>query len=235
MDTIQKTINHISKTSKQGGLKIIWIDEPISLTHSSNNALLKTLEEPPNNTFFFLTHTHTLNSLNATLYSRCYIYTVPIPDPKISLHWLIKKTSIEKKKCKIALDVSNNYPIEAINLLQSHLWNERKDFFKKFYLACKKKNFFLLLPEFQLKNYNLKIEWIFSILLDALRFQYKNYIYIYNQDQLKLIKKITKLLSNNDIDKTIRSWLYCKKILSTTPFINVELIIAKELIKWTLN
>ncbi len=40
--------------ARLGGAKVVWIDDAALLTDAAANALLKTLEEPPENTWFFL-------------------------------------------------------------------------------------------------------------------------------------------------------------------------------------
>ena len=53
IDDIRKIIINIQKTSQQGGLKIVYLKKIQNITIEVNNALLKTLEEPPKNTLFF--------------------------------------------------------------------------------------------------------------------------------------------------------------------------------------
>lgn len=54
IDYIRNIIININKTSQQGGKKIVWLKDVHYMTIEANNALLKTLEEPPKNTFFFV-------------------------------------------------------------------------------------------------------------------------------------------------------------------------------------
>ncbi|WP_075431977.1 hypothetical protein [Buchnera aphidicola] len=53
IDDIRQIIINIQKTSQQGGVKIVYIKKIQNITIEANNALLKTLEEPPKNTLFF--------------------------------------------------------------------------------------------------------------------------------------------------------------------------------------
>ena len=52
--------------------KILYIDGAENLTKSSQNALLKTLEEPPQNTYIII-QSNRFKCLNQTIYSRCQI------------------------------------------------------------------------------------------------------------------------------------------------------------------
>ena len=40
--------------AQQGGAKVVWLPDAAQLTEAAANALLKTLEEPPKNTWFLL-------------------------------------------------------------------------------------------------------------------------------------------------------------------------------------
>ncbi|CAL4322350.1 DNA polymerase III subunit delta' [Buchnera aphidicola (Thelaxes suberi)] len=235
IEEIRTILDEIFKTSKQGGLKIVWIHEPTNLTNAANNAILKTLEEPPNNTLFFFTHTHIFNIISHTLYSRCCIYQLHSPNYQESIEWMIRNTKFKKKKCEVALNISNNLPIHALKLLNSNLWNERVIFFEKILLALTQKNFLFLLTEFHENNKKIKIEWICSILFDVIKYNFNAFNFICNHDQIKIIKIFSQLIPNEYIDEIIRSWLHCRKLLLTVPGINLELVIAKELIKWTVR
>jgi DNA polymerase III gamma/tau subunit len=52
--------------------KILFIDGAENLTISSQNALLKTLEEPPQNTYIII-QSNRFKCLNQTIYSRCQL------------------------------------------------------------------------------------------------------------------------------------------------------------------
>ena len=52
--------------------KILFIDGAENLTISSQNALLKTLEEPPQNTYIIM-QSNRFKCLNQTIYSRCQL------------------------------------------------------------------------------------------------------------------------------------------------------------------
>ncbi|WP_343128424.1 DNA polymerase III subunit delta' C-terminal domain-containing protein [Buchnera aphidicola (Kurisakia onigurumii)] len=228
-------IQKIFNTPQQGGLKIIYLKNPFKFSSFISDSLLKILEEPPNNTFFFITNNEPLKQYKDTLYSRCVKYKITQPDKKNSLIWLKKNTLFEKKKCLIALKISNYSPILAKNILNSNLWQERHDLFKTFYKLIKTNLFLNLLPLINTKNYLLKIEWINCIFLDSLKYYYKLYKNIQNIDQIKLIKKLYKNFSKKSLNEKIQSLLRCKKKLLKKTNINSELIILQELIKWKIN
>ena len=56
IDQSRNLIKFLSKTTYKKNLKVVLIDNIESLNISASNAILKSLEEPNNNTFFFLVH-----------------------------------------------------------------------------------------------------------------------------------------------------------------------------------
>ena len=67
---IREMINYTYKSSFNSQAKVILIDNIEYLNVNSINALLKVIEEPNDNTFFFLIHNNKIKILN-TLNSRC--------------------------------------------------------------------------------------------------------------------------------------------------------------------
>ncbi len=68
LDQIHQLKTNLAITSTKP--RLIWIKQAHLATQAAQNALLKTLEEPPNQTLFILT-TNNLNKLLPTIISRC--------------------------------------------------------------------------------------------------------------------------------------------------------------------
>ena len=69
---IREAIDFVMLKSGLSKNKILFIDGAENLTISSQNALLKTLEEPPKNTFIII-QSNRFKCLNQTIYSRCQL------------------------------------------------------------------------------------------------------------------------------------------------------------------
>ena len=65
----------LTKTSYSKNLKLILIDDAESLNKNSLNALLKPIEEPTTNTFFFIVY-NSFSKIPDTLKSRCFEYKI---------------------------------------------------------------------------------------------------------------------------------------------------------------
>ena len=70
IELIREAINFISLKSALSKNKVLFIDNAENLSISSQNALLKTLEEPPDDTFIII-QSNRFKCLNQTIYSRC--------------------------------------------------------------------------------------------------------------------------------------------------------------------
>ena len=96
IEQIRNLLKFLNKSTYSKLLKIILIDNAEYLNLSSSNSLLKALEEPSNNTFFFIIHNNSFKLLN-TIKSRC-----------TEFKFFFKKSS----KKEILGKILSNYEIE---------------------------------------------------------------------------------------------------------------------------
>lgn len=82
-----RTLNDFLALSSHQGKKVVLINPAEDMNLAATNALLKMLEEPPNNAFFILV-THSSKRLLATIRSRCQQVNMQCPDSEIGQRWL---------------------------------------------------------------------------------------------------------------------------------------------------
>ena len=70
IDQTRNLLKYLNKTTYSKGIKIVLLDNAEYLNLNASNALLKSLEEPPNNTTFFIIHNDSSKILD-TIKSRC--------------------------------------------------------------------------------------------------------------------------------------------------------------------
>ena len=75
VDQIRRLLSFLNKTTYSSNLKIVMIDNAEKLNQNSSNALLKAIEEPGSNTFFFLIYNNSRKILN-TIKSRCVEFKI---------------------------------------------------------------------------------------------------------------------------------------------------------------
>lgn len=87
VDKIREGIGKLAGTAQLGNNKVLVMPRAESMTEAAANALLKTLEEPTDNTYLLLL-TSQLTGLLPTILSRCEKHTLPLPDKKQLQLWL---------------------------------------------------------------------------------------------------------------------------------------------------
>ena len=166
LSQIKLLIKNLSKSTFTTGPRIILIDNIELLNRNSINALLKTLEEPNDNTFFILIHNN--KKVLPTLTSRCLNFKISLTNKNsISIFESLIGTEINQKVNNDLID----YYFTPGNLFNLLLWSQKN--------------------KIDLKNIELR-EFL-SIILDKDLIKkdlFLNYI-IYNFIELYLIKKIS--------------------------------------------
>jgi len=129
---IRKIILYLSRKPYHSNRKVVLIHEAHILTIEAQNALLKTLEEPPENSILILTTNHQENIL-PTILSRCERLIFQKPSNKVEKSENYRKDStffeeiIEQNLTERFLWVFENYQNDNIqNILENWLCYNRK-------------------------------------------------------------------------------------------------------------
>jgi len=231
VEDIRKINEKIFTCAQQGGPKIIFLSDTEKLTESAVNAFLKTLEEPPQKTWFFLVNYENLN-LHSTLNSRCIIYKIFSPTEKDSLNWLQKEVNKKNRSYLTALRINQGSPLFAKNFINGNIWIDRTNFYKCLHSSFINQNLLNILPLLQKKDIFIKIDWICFLLLDSIKFNFNEKNNITNFDQIELIQFLSCNYKNTILDLSIRTWMHCKYRLSNISGINHELLLLEQLLTW---
>lgn len=89
VDNVRELQEFIAYKTKRSPFRVLIIDEVHMLSQSAFNALLKTLEEPPQNTIFIFATTE-LSRIPDTILSRCHTYQLK----KIPLDTIVKRLKV---------------------------------------------------------------------------------------------------------------------------------------------
>ncbi|WP_070967551.1 DNA polymerase III subunit delta' [Vibrio sonorensis] len=110
-----RQINRIAMESSQlFGPRVILIEPAENMNTSASNALLKTLEEPPENCIFIL-RTAAANKLLPTIVSRCQQWLIRTPNTETTMQWLADKG--HAKVPSYVLTLNHGAPLEAETFL----------------------------------------------------------------------------------------------------------------------
>ena len=104
IEQARNLIKFLNKTTYKQNFKIVLIEDIENFNINASNAILKSLEEPSSNTFFFLIHNNSYKILE-TIMSRCMIFKIHFS---------------ENEKKKIFDDIINNHYPDLLNMEIDH-------------------------------------------------------------------------------------------------------------------
>ncbi len=125
IDQIRSLSDFVIRSSHAGGAKVAIIHSAHLLNGNAANALLKTLEEPNNNTHVFLI-TDFPGRLIATIRSRCQRLDFANPDHDLAANWLHQ--ILGEGNIEALLKASNNSPLIALQLAEGDSLQFRQQF-----------------------------------------------------------------------------------------------------------
>jgi DNA polymerase III subunit delta' len=121
IDKVRELRDLVELTTHRGGNKVAVIVPAELMNHAAANALLKTLEEPPPDTFLLLV-SHQPGRLPATILSRCRRVPVATPDTDGASAWLAAQGVASPAG---VLAQANGAPIAALGLADPDAQAER--------------------------------------------------------------------------------------------------------------
>ena len=132
VDAIREVGDFAQRSSHAGGARVIILYQAHALNVNAANALLKTLEEPNEQTFMFLISDQP-GLLSATIRSRCQILHLTLPSEEEALSWLeqrVKETeeiSFDSQLVQDSLKAARGGPLWAFELLQAGALPQSKE------------------------------------------------------------------------------------------------------------
>ena len=192
-----------------GKNKTIIIPHLEKISLDGLNSLLKILEEPPKNTYFFLVSDF-LNQVPMTIQSRCFDIKINLPNLDESLEWL---NGYPKEDAIKALHLTNNLPFIAQELLENNYLSMRKEFIVEISGIIKEGKEITLTSEKWLKEEDslaIKLEWMSKILSDSIIFNSYDTTDTLTEDTDNMTKYLGKETNVNQLyellTKTNKLW-----------------------------
>lgn len=100
IEQVRELADFLAVGTHRGGLRVILVYPAEAMNANTQNALLKSLEEPPPATVFLLVSTQP-DRLLPTVRSRCLKFALPLPDSDEVLAWL-KEQGVEQPGAALA-------------------------------------------------------------------------------------------------------------------------------------
>jgi len=217
IDEIRKIQKELYKSPYQSDNKIIIIDDAHLLTVQAQNALLKSLEEPPSYVIFILL-SQSLQNILPTVLSRMIIYRLKPLDKEVLTHLIVKRTDTSPQFAKMFAIMSEGNPGKAISLaVSSDFMIQREEIFK--FVNFEFEGFSSLLQSECLETkpfefVEITIDLLISWFRDCIVFLETNDIdLLINIDKLDMIKVFVDRVSLSDAKELIEIMEKAKKML----------------------
>jgi len=127
IDQVRQLATQLSLSSHRGGYKVAVLNPAESMNISAANSLLKTLEEPSDNTVLLLVCRHPAH-LPPTIRSRCQQIRVAAPDREAARDWLAGQLTGQDPE--IYLQLANGAPLAALAQAQEGSMDARRERFE---------------------------------------------------------------------------------------------------------
>lgn len=230
IDAVRDITEKLYERSRLGGAKVVWISNAALLTEAAANALLKTLEEPPENTWFFLQCEEPARLL-ATLRSRCRHFHLAPPAENYGLAWLGREVTVSQESLLTALRLTAGAPAAALELLEEANFASRQQLCSVLDAALQNGDWLSLLTVLNHDKVAERLYWLTSLLLDAVKMQ-QGITQLTNADAWALVQRIAHSLSVARLQAIIRDACECREQLQSVTGLNRELMLNDRLLRW---
>lgn len=220
----------VVQTSQIASCKLVVISPVEKMTVNAANALLKTLEEPVDDTYFILV-CHQPENLLATVRSRCQQISVKMPEWPLVHQWLQARCiDYDANAVDIALLLANGQPITAQTLLLSDLPEYHQALQSLIDVALSKQS--LMSVKVDLKQISL-LQWI-DLLFQLLRLLVRNQYGCFLADNalLKPLLVNCQTIPVKPIYNMLDQLIEIRQALLNKVSLNGELTLQSLLICW---
>lgn len=231
VDAVRALTDQLASHARQGGTRVIWIPDANLLTEAAANALLKTLEEPPENCRFLLA-TREPGQLLATLRSRCLYCYLPPPDPAFAGSWLTRQSQASSLEIRTALRLSSGAPAAALELLATKPWQQRQAFCAALEQALDSQDLLALRKALNDDQASERLMLLSTLLLDAIKWQHNAQGVSANLDQSPLIEKLAHSHPPLILHMMLSQIFTCRQQLENVAGVNRELMLTDLLLRW---
>ena len=230
IDAVRDVNEKLYEHARLGGAKVVWISDAALLTDAAANALLKTLEEPPENTWFFLACEEPARLLT-TLRSRCRLHHLAPPSEPYALAWLEREVSLPQESLLTALRLCASAPAAALELLQEPLWTARQQLCQALAATLASGDWLALLPILNHEQAAVRLHWLASLLVDAQKRQ-QGITLVSNPDVWPLLEQLAHSLPAARLQAIAHDVCPCREQLLNVVGVNRELLLTERLLRW---
>lgn len=229
VDDVREIIEEVNKKPYEGDKKVITIFSGEKLTIQAQNALLKTIEEPPKGVFIIILTT-SIEIILETIKSRCQIYKLtPLSNEEIQSYILKKYGNIETIDFSPALSYAGGIPGRLEKFIDDEYLQEARKVVLELIREINDKNVESILKyEKKLLKYKDEKEELLGIIEGFIRdiIVYKEVSdkkFIINSDKRKEIEELVNLMSYKKLNSMIDAVKELRKNLESNSNFSINL------------
>lgn len=209
VDDVREIIDEINKKPFEGDKKVIIIHQGNKLTIQAQNALLKTIEEPPTEVYIIIL-CESLELILDTIKSRCEIYKLtPLTKDELYKYIAIKGYDYSEEEKSSAIAFSEGIPGRIDRYFSDTELQELRDKIVDLLLQLTNNEIEAILEkEEQLVSYKQNKEEVINVLSSFIRDilvnkEVYNENLIINRDKIKEIERLTNEMSFKKLNKML--------------------------------
>ena len=217
VDDVREIIDEVNKKPFEGDKKVIIIHQGNKLTIQAQNALLKTIEEPPTEVYIIIL-CESLELILDTIKSRCEIYKLtPLTKDELYKYIAIKGYDYSEEEKASAIAFSEGIPGRIDRYFSDTELQELRDKIVDLLLQLTNNEIEAILEkEEQLVSYKQNKEEVINLLSSFIRDilvnkEVYNENLIINRDKIKEIERLTNEMSFKKLNKMILSLQEARK------------------------
>lgn len=232
VDQVRSVVEFVSKKAQLDGYRVVLVSPAEAMNINSSNALLKSLEEPGENTVLILV-SHQLTGVLPTIRSRCQVLDFPIPPRPQAMTWLNTLIGDENKSAKL-LNVAGGAPIRALELNQSEWLGERSTVLNQWLGVISGKRDPIRTAESWVQ-YPLAdlLTWLLAWQIDVARLLTTPAQNILNDDLRDDLLQAATLVNTQRLFLVHEHLLQVRRILNSQANPNHQLLLEEILLKWS--
>ena len=211
VDDVRDIIEEVYKKPFEKDKKVIIIHEGNKLTIQAQNALLKTIEEPPKGVYIIIL-CESLELILDTIKSRCEIYKLkPLTKSELYDYIKIKKFNYDENEIKSAIAFSEGVPGRIDRYFNDDKLRELRNNIVILIKNLNKNDLEAILQQEEsfsnLKNDKEEVLNIFGLFIRDILInkEIENEEFIINSDKLEDIKELTKEMSFKKLNNMIKT------------------------------
>ncbi len=229
VDQVRELTARLGQTSHAGGFKVAVIQPADAMNTAAANSLLKTLEEPTDNTLMVLV-TEQPARLPATIRSRCQLLRFQAPPRDVALAWL--DTQGTAQETDLLLDLADGAPLKAAALADSGVMEARAAWLDALLsIRAGKTDPLRVAADWAGDEAVAPLHWLGSWLMDMIRLVSVPGARIRNRDLAEPLETLARPCSTTQLYQFLDQVWEAIRLSRTS--VNRQLVIEGLLINWS--